>query len=329
MKSLDQKLSAIVQGAYTPDDFILADAKDADMAWGVAAPGPVRPEDGDAGGRRFRSRPTFLEAMRAIVRQGEQDILLASASNAERLAREGLFADGPVTLAIRANDATDVWAPRGAAYRLEPSRPFRSASLELVKPFCDLGLYSVTFNNDLSADLASLEAYAHFRAEAAGLGFRHFLEVFNPNAPKSLSHDDLPRFVNDAIARALAGVTEAERPLFLKVAYNGPRAMEELAGYDPSLVVGVLGGSAGTTRDCYELLAQAERHGARVALFGRKINLAEAPLELVALMRPVLRREVTPEEAVRAYHGALQKRGVRPARPLAEDLQITEAVLQA
>ena len=43
----------------------------------------------------------------------------------------------------------------------------------------------------------------------------------------------------------------------------------------------MLGGGAGTTRDCFELLHQAERYGARVALFGRKINLAEAPLAMV------------------------------------------------
>ena len=329
MKSLDRKLRAILDGKYTPDHFILADAKDADMAWGVAATGPARTEDGAPAGRGYRTRPEFLEAMRAIVRQGEQDVLLASASNAEVLARDGLFEGGPVTLAIRANDATDIWRPRGHAYEHEPSRPFRTANLEAVKPFCDLGLYSVTFNNQLAHDLASLEAYARFRAEAARLGFRHFLEVFNPNVPAGLAPADLPRFVNDSIARALAGVTVAERPLFLKVAYNGPAALEELASYDPTLVVGVLGGAAGTTRDCYELLAQAERHGARVALFGRKINVAESPLDLVALMRPVLRREVTPEEAVRAYHGALAKKKLRSARALEEDLKITESVLRA
>jgi hypothetical protein len=271
----------------------------------------------------------FLEAMRAVVRQGEVDVLLASASNGERLAQEGLFAEGAVTLAVRANDATDVWLPRAGGYRHEPSRPFRSASLEQVRPFCDLGLYSITFNNQLAADLAALEAYARFRAEAQRLGLRHFLEVFNPNAPTGLPHEELPAFVNDSVVRALAGVTEAERPLFLKVAYNGSRALEELAGHDPSLVVGVLGGAAGTTRDTYELLAQAERHGARVALFGRKINLAEAPLALLSLMRPVLRRELSPEEAVRAYHAALERSGIAPARALAEDLRVTEAALQA
>jgi DhnA family fructose-bisphosphate aldolase class Ia len=327
MKNLDRKLRAIRDGQYAPDHFILADAKDADMAWGVAATGPQRTDEAPVA-RRWRTRPEFLEAMRAIVRQGVQDVLLASASNGEVLAGEGLFEAGPVTLAIRANDASDIWLPRGGAYGRAPSRPFRSVNLEAVRPFCDLGLYSVTFNNQLGPDHASLEAYAQFRAEAARLGFRHFLEVFNPNAPAGLAPADLPHFVNDSIARALAGVTAAERPLFLKVAYNGPAALEELVAYDPTLVVGVLGGAAGTTRDCYELLSQAERHGARVALFGRKINLAESPLDLVALMRPVLRRELSPQEAVRAYHAALAGKELRPARPLEDDLQITQPVLR-
>ena len=41
-RRLDHKLEAIAAGRYTPDEFILADAKDADMAFGIAAPG-VRP----------------------------------------------------------------------------------------------------------------------------------------------------------------------------------------------------------------------------------------------------------------------------------------------
>ncbi len=99
----------------------------------------------------------------------------------------------------------------------------------------------------------------------------------------ALAPELTPHFVNDAIVRCLAGLTEAERPRFLKIAYNGPRALEELASFDPSLVVGVLGGGAGTTRDCFELIHQAEKYGARVALFGRKINLAESPLDIVRL----------------------------------------------
>ncbi len=327
MKALDQKLSTIRDGRYTPDDFIIADAKDADMAKGVAAGGPVRGAQGAVVPERLLPRRGYLDDMAEIVRQGVVDIMLTSASSGERLVKEKVLDGTPVTLVVRGNDTTDIWLPRGSGYAKLPSRPFRTVNLELVRPFCDLVLYSITFNGDLSQDLASLEAFARFREDARRCGMRYFLEVFNPNAPQGVAAEDIPAFVNDSILRALAGVVDAERPLFLKVAYNGPAALEELASHDPSIVVGLLGGGAGTTRDCFELLAQGARHGARVALFGRKIQLVESPLDLTALLRPVLRGDLSPSEAVRAYHATLAKKAIRPDRPLEADLAITESVL--
>jgi len=93
-------------------------------------------------------------------------------------------------------------------------------------------------------------------------------------------------------------------------------------------VVGVLGGGAGTNRDAFELISQAERYGARVALFGRKINLAESPLDMVAMLRRVVTGDVKPLEAVKAYHGALQKKGIKSDRSLEDDSKVTEAVLK-
>jgi hypothetical protein len=324
VRRLDRKLSNIAAGRYTADDFVIADAKDADMAFGLTSAGPVTDA---AGAGRYRTRGEYLDAMRALVAQDELDILLTSASNGERLTLNGSLED--MTLAVRANDTTDIWNNRGGRYTTVPSRPFRTADLASVRPFCDLVLYSMTFNNDRDYDLATLEAYRIFRQEAAALGFRHFLEVFNPNAPADLAPDRVGAFVNDSIIRALAGVTREQRPLFLKVAYNGPDALAELAGHDPSVVVGVLGGSAGTTRDTFELLHQAERHGARVALFGRKIQQAESQLDLVSLMRPVLRGELSPADAVRAYHDALAKAAIAPRHDLETDLRVTEPVLGA
>lgn len=321
MKALERKLAAISGGTYTGDDFVLADAKDADMAFGAASVGPRRDGTG------FRSRDEYLADMQALVEAEAIDILLTSASNGERVAASGVLDDSPVTLAVRGNDTTDIWNQRGSSYTTALSRPFRSANLEVVRGFCDLVLYSVTFNNDLEADLRSVEEYARFRAEARAVGMRHFLEVFNPNAPVGLAPDEVGAFVNDSILRTLAGVTSSERPLFLKMAYNGPAAMTELVEADPSLVVGILGGSAGTTRDCFELLHQGEQHGARVALFGRKIQRAESQLDLVRLMRAVLRGDHTPEAAVKEYHAALAGAGVAPARSLEDDLRITEPVL--
>lgn len=328
-KSLDRKLERIRAGLYTPSDFIIADAKDGDMGFGLTAPGPRRGADGTFT-NKLRTRAEYLDAMRAMVRSAAVDIMLTSASVAETLAGEGLYDESPVTPAIRLNDTTDIWNCRHTRYLAAPSRPFRSARPAQARAFADLGLYSVTFSNDVERDLASLEAYAEFRQEATAAGMRHFLEVFNPNPLLDIGvpTGEIGNYVNDCIVRGLAGVVSAERPAFLKIAYNGPRAMEELAAYDPSgLIVGILGGAKGTTRDTFELISQAERYGARVALFGRKINLAESPDDLVALMRQVVAGAIKPVDAVDAYHHALAKHGIRPDRALEDDRQITDPVL--
>ena len=254
--------------------------------------------------------------------------MLVSSSNLEQLHKARVFEGSEVKPAIRANDTTDIWVMRGATYAQQPSRPFRTASLAHAKALTDLGLYSITFNNDLDWDYAALEAFREFRADAAANGFKYFLEVFNPNVGAGIAPELAPHYVNDCILRCLAGLTEAERPLFLKMPFNGPKALDELASFDPSLVVGVLGGGAGTTRDCFELIAQAEKYGARVALFGRKINLAESPLDMVKFMRAVADGALAPAEAVAAYHDALRKASVTPTRALAHDREITEAVLK-
>jgi hypothetical protein len=338
MTRLDEKLARIRQGEYRRADFIIADAKDPDMGPSILAAGPARQKDGSS--TRTRTHEEFLDQIQAIVEQDIVDVMLTSAGSLERLHRRGVFKNSKVKPAVRANDTTDIWRVRGGSYAQKPSRPFRSANLSRVMwgslepdiggkvTGTDLGLYSMTFNNDIDADIASLEAFADFRAEAEGLGFHYFLEVFNPNVETGIAPEIVPHYVNDCIQRCLAGLTVSERPLFLKVAYNGPKALEEMASYDPSLIVGVLGGGAGTTRDCFELIAQAERYGARVALFGRKVNLAESPLDMVTHMRAVADGALSPSEAVKAYHGALQKQGIKPDRDLASDDKITEAVLK-
>ncbi len=133
--------------------------------------------------------------------------------------------------------------------------------------------------------------------------------------------------MNDVIVRSLGGVTSAGRPLFLKTVYHGPKAMEELVHYDPHLVVGILGGSAGTTYDAFKLLSEAKKYGARVALFGRKINNAENQLAFIHFLRLIADGEITAEEAVAAYHGVLQRLGIRPHRSLDDDMQLQTNVM--
>jgi hypothetical protein len=103
--------------------------------------------------------------------------------------------------------------------------------------------------------------------------------------------------------------------------------MEELAQYDPKLVVGVLGGSAGTTYDAFRLIHDAQKHGARVALFGRKINNAEHQLAFIEMLRLITDGKISPEEAVRAYHGVLQAKGIKPRLPLEKDLELTDQAM--
>jgi len=331
-KSLDRKIARILADPSCKD-FILADAKDADMAFGLSAPG--RSPEHHADEARFRSLDEYRQLMREIVAQGLVDIMLMSASSSEVLTIEERFFDNSaVTPAVRANDTTDIWLASGSGrYAAQPSQPFRTATIDHImcgKAECEpgqrrlgaeLGLYSVTFNNDADLDRATLEAYKAFRLEAEAKGFRHFLEVFDPNACGDHPPADLPRFVNDHIVRALAGVTTRGRPLFLKIAYHGPAAMEALAGYDRSLVVGILGGSAGTTYDAFHMLWEAKKHGARVALYGRKINNAEHQLTFVKYLRAIADDQIGPEEAVRAYHGDLQQLGITPHRSLGDDLK--------
>jgi hypothetical protein len=325
MKTLDTKLAKIRNGKYTPKDFIIADAKDGDMGFGRACPGPRRDGSG-----KLKSKAEYLAAMIEMTKSGLVDIMLMSASSAETLNAQKLFLKSKVTPAVRLNDTTDIWSQRGSSYRETESYPFRTARAEKIKKISDLGLYSVTFSNDVEADLYSLEEYGKFREEATNAKVRHFLEVFNPAMDIKLKGADLGTYINDCIVRALGGVMSNEHPLFLKMQYNGAAAMEELASYDPGkLIVGILGGARGTTRDTFELAHQSEKHGGRVALFGRKINFAEAPLELVRLMRAVIERNITAADAVKAYHDYLGKNKLKPDRDLETDMEITDPVLKA
>jgi hypothetical protein len=337
-KSLNRKLQHIHADPRGCKDFILADAKDADMALAIGAPG--RSPEAHSGELRYRSLAEFRDIIEQIVEQEMVDIMLMSASTNELLTiQKRIFDNSPVAPAARVNDTTDIHIVRGSRYATQPSLPFRTATLDHIQ--CghldcrpeervigaNLGLYSITFNNDATLDREALEQYKQFRLEAEGKGFRHFLEVFDPNRPEAVEASKIPEYVNDTIVRALGGVTSKGRPLFLKVVYHGPKAMEELVHYDPHLIVGILGGSAGTTYDAFKLLSEAKKYGARVALFGRKINNSENQLAFIHFLRLIADGEITAEEAVRAYHAVLQKLAIKPYRSLEEDLQLQTNVM--
>src|SRR5436190_22135611 len=121
MKSLDAKI-AEVKGNPSSKAFIIADAKDADMAFGVRAPGPrsylsarghrpgsFSPEVWTREEFGYRNLPEFLDIIREVVQQGLVDIMLMSAYVNEQLTiKDGLFRRSHVTPAARANDTTYV-----------------------------------------------------------------------------------------------------------------------------------------------------------------------------------------------------------------------------
>jgi len=335
MKTLDAKLARILADRSC-NDFILADAKDADMAYGLSAPGQSPEHYGHEG--KFRTLDEYRQIIREVTAQGLVDIILMSASTNEVLTiRERIFDNTGITPAIRANDTTDIWlAGSGMRYSTDPSMPFRSATLDHAmcgkmncspeerKLGADLGLYSITYNNDTERDWLALNSYSAFRLEAEAKGFRHFLEVFSPNVSNADTPKNVGKFVSDHIVRTLAGVTRSGRPIFLKIPYYGPAAMEALVRYDSNIVVGILGGSAGTTFDAFQMLWEAKKYGARVALYGRKINNAEHQLSFVYYLRAIADGKIMPEEATRAYHADLARLGIRPQRSLDEDLTTSE-----
>src|SRR5947208_1950887 len=131
-KSLDRKLAAIHADPSGSNEFILADAKDADMAFGMGAPG-LSPER-HHGEQRFRTLDEYRDQIRQIARSELVDIMLMSASTNEVLTiRERLFEHSPVTPAARANDTTDIHILRGGKLHEPAARPFRTPALDHIQ----------------------------------------------------------------------------------------------------------------------------------------------------------------------------------------------------
>ena len=227
-KSLDAKLARLLADPGCRD-FILADAKDADMAFGLAAPGLAA--GGQPGSGPFRSIAELRDHIRELVAEGLVDVMLMSGSTSDVLAvEEGLFADSPVTPAVRMNDTTDIWLAAGTGtYPSQPALPFSTTTIPHAqwgrleppregRPAVDLGLFSLTLNGEAAADRAMLSAYRDFRHEAERAGFRHFLEVFFPNALAQAgvaAPRGVDRFVADHVVRALAARHSDEQILVI------------------------------------------------------------------------------------------------------------------
>src|ERR1051325_753945 len=128
-KSLDEKLVRIHADPTRAKDFILADAKDADMALAIGAPG--KSPEAHSGELKYRSLQEFRDIIEQIVEQKLVDVMLMAASTSEVLTfRKRIVDNSPVTPAARANDTTDIHICRGSCYSTQPSLPFRTATLD-------------------------------------------------------------------------------------------------------------------------------------------------------------------------------------------------------
>ena len=163
-KSLDQKLARILQDPSSKD-FILADAKDADMAFGLAAPGKSPEHHAQRGPLPHAGRVPPTDARDRRPGAGRHHAHERQHQRGAHDRRSGCSTtatsrrpSGPTTR------RTSGWPRARAATarsRRGRSAPPRSTTSCAARPSAspserglgaDLGLYSVTFNNDVELD---------------------------------------------------------------------------------------------------------------------------------------------------------------------------------
>ncbi|MBM3242152.1 hypothetical protein FJZ31_38260 [Candidatus Poribacteria bacterium] len=268
----------------------------------------------------YRTRPEFLQLQREFIEDGYIDGLLMTPADAEVLALdEKLFDNSPITPIVRMNAETGIWNPRFGVYKQQPSRPFQTVPLDDAK-YCEdltncaieckikLGLYSITLNNDVEADERMLNAYLRFAKEVSKIrGFDHILEVFLPNV--NLPGMDLEKrgqYTADSIMRTMNYLRRRERPLFIKTAYTTKEIWKELTQFDPTLIIGALGGARQNARATLTLAYDVTEYGGKVILFGRAVFQEDNPRLIAKALRAVLDRKMTPEEAYKEYQQGLK-----------------------
>lgn len=330
---MEKTLKKRIENINSPDqdDFILVDAKDPDAAFGISAPGYRDKTDTSLG---YRSLTEFQAEISAIVSQNIIDVMLTTIFSYDCVVSEkDIYLESSVTPAVRMNASTDLWLARGSRYQYQPSHPYSHVDLEKIiygldhektgRGDLNLGLYSITFANDLQTDLISMNALRNFYQQAAELNFEYLLEVFPPNNEDcGIDPADFPAFCNDQIARIISLTPKKGQPLFLKIPYFGPDALAELTNYHPGTIIGVLGGSSGTTLDAFTLITEAKKYGARAAIFGRRIKNSEDPLLFIELLRELVSSDILPKQAVEKYHEGLSKNQIDPIRSFSDDCQL-------
>jgi hypothetical protein len=268
---------------------------------------------------RHRTHPEFLQLIREVVNDGYIDAIILAPADAELLAREEqLFKEAPVTPVVRMNAETGIWSPRYGSYQEYPSSPFQTILVDEAR-YCEAlmgtiehcnvttGLYSITLNNDVNADERTLSAYMRFAREVGKVeDFHHILEVFPPNRPiREMDSEQTGGYIADSIVRIMSHLVRSQRPLLIKTAYLHKKIWQELTSFNPELNIGALGGSFKDTITTLQLAHDVVHNGGRAVLFGRSIFLEKDPVEFCRVMRKVVDKEVSPEQALDEYRSAV------------------------
>ena len=220
------------------------------------------------------------------------------------------------------NSETAIWNPRFGVYTSRPSMPFQTVFPEDMQRYCEtlvgpaldcrvnLGLYSITLNNDPLVDEKMLQAYVQFTHIVGEIeGFDHLLEVFLPNVKMpGMDEEKRGMYVADSIVRTMSYLRKHQRPRFIKTAYTTADVWTELCQFDTTLVIGALGGARQNARSTFALAHNVVQNGGRAILFGRTIFGEDDPIGFVQCLRRVLDGESDPQTAHADYQKNLRIR---------------------
>ena len=269
----------------------------------------------------YRTRPEYLQLQREILADGHIDGLLMSPADAEALAiDDALFDSSPVTPMVRLNAETWIWSPRHGRYNNQYSQPFRTVLTAEAGRYCTeamacakdckirLGLYSITLNNDTEKDARTLGEFLDFAWDMGNNpDFDYFLEVFLPNVNQpGMDLKAQGEYIADSIVRTMSYLRKNQRPVFIKTVYTTPEVWKSLVEFDPSLIIGALGGKRVNARRTLQLAHDATENGGKVILFGRAVFQEDNPRMMARALRAVLDREMAPDEAHQMYQRSLR-----------------------
>ena len=152
------------------------------------------------------------------------------------------------------------------------------------------------------ADQKMLEAYIQFAHIVGEIeGFDHILEVFLPNIRiPGMDEEKRGMYVADSIVRTMNYLRKNQRPQFLKTAFTTSQVWKELTVFDPTLIIGALGGPRHNSRKTLQLASDVSRNGGRAILFGRAIFHDDNPIGIANALRNVLDGD-DPDQAYARY----------------------------